>query len=172
MVATESQGRLGYRFILRPNCSASWSDVKRFLAITAMVSLGIASMFAWAGFWPVLPFAGLEVALLAYAMYSTSARARETEVVDIDELQIAVEKGRTRPERCWRFQRSWARVFLVAAPFSHHPSRLYIGSCDRRIALGSFLTESERQELAREIRNALAGEPVKSPAVYEQEHWS
>jgi hypothetical protein len=38
-----------------------------FLAIAA-VSLGIATAFALAGAWPVLPFAGLELGALAWAL--------------------------------------------------------------------------------------------------------
>ena len=172
MVATQSQGRLGCRFILKPNCSASWFQVKVFLAIVSTVCLGVASLFAWFGFWPILPFAGLEIALLTFALWWTSAQARRTEVVDIDERQVAVEKGLSDAERRWSFNRNWARVSLVAPRIRHHPSRLLIGSHGRHVPVGAFLTEPERQRLARDIRSALAGAQLPSKPYYKDLNWS
>ena len=172
MVATQSQGRLGCRFVLKPNCSASWAEVKLFLAIVSSVCLGIASLFAWAGYWPVLPFAGLEIAVLTYALWWTSAQARRTEVVEIDDQSVAVEKGRSEAEQRWRFSRSWARVSLVAPAIRHHPSRLLIGSHGQHVPVGSFLTETERQRLACDLRDALKGVPPTSKPHHEKMNWS
>jgi len=172
MVATQSQGRLGCRFVLRPNCSASWAEIKVFLAVISTVCLGVAGAFAWVGLWPILPFAGLEIALLAYALCWTSTRARETEVVDISEQQVAVEKGHSEVEASWRFERSWTQVSLVEASVRNYPTRLFIGSHGQRVQLGLFLGEHERQRLARDLRSVLAGVPISSKPYYEDIKWS
>ena len=114
----------GWRFVLRPNRSATWAQSKRFLAIVATACLGVAGAFASVGYWPVLPFAGAEVALLTFALWWTSHRTARTEVVDIDSETVDVEKGREEPEQRWSFQRAWARVSLVPARVPQHPSRL------------------------------------------------
>ena len=172
MVATQSQGRLGCRFVLKPNCSASWTQIKVFLAIISTVCLGIAGIFAWMGFWPILPFAGAEIALLSFALWWTSDRARETEVVHIDGDKVAVEKGRRQPEKRWTFHRRWTRVDLVASRAKHHPSRLLLGSHGKNVAVGAFLTEPERKRLAQDIQRALAGTPLASRPYYEDINWS
>ena len=172
MVATESQGKQGYRFILRPNCSASWTEVRVFLAIVSSVCLGVAGAFACAGYWPVLPFAGAELLLLGYALWWTRARADAVEVVDIDDARVAVEKGRVEAEQRFRFHRHWTRVSLVKPRVRNYPSRLLIGSHGKHVLLGSFLTESERRRLARDIRSALAGVPLTAEPDYEEMNWS
>jgi uncharacterized membrane protein len=146
--------------------------VKLFLAIVSSACLGVASLFAWAGFWPVLPFAGLEIGLLTYALWWTSARARQMEVVDVGEQHVAVEKGARHPEQRWSFSRSWARVSLVGPAVKQHPSRLFIGSHGQRVRVGDFLTENERQRLASDIRSALAGVVLTSTPNYEEMNWS
>jgi uncharacterized membrane protein len=162
-------GATDCRFVLRPNCSASWREIKIFIAVIGSVCLGVATGFAIVGFWPVLPFAGAEMALLTGALWFTHDRARETEVVEIREDEIAVEKGRREPERRWKLQRAWARVSLDPPRAKHHPSHLFIGSHGRRIALGRFLTEDERQGLARDLRSVLAGrKPTMTPAPDDQ----
>lgn len=149
----------GWRFVLRPNRSATWAQSKRFLAIVATVCLGVATAFACVGYWPVLPFAGAEIALLTFALWWTSHRTARTEVVDIDSETVEVEKGREEPEQRWSFQRAWARVSLVPARVPQHPSRLLIGSHGRHVNVGGFLTEPERVRLAKDLNRALDGRP-------------
>ena len=157
MVQRFHHGDDGWRFVLRPNRSATWAQSKRFLIIVASVCLGIALAFTSIGFWPVLPFAGLEIALLTYALWWTSHRSNRTEVVDIDSDTVDIEKGHHAPDHHWTFRRAWARVLLVPARIRQHPSRLLIGSHGQHVHLGGFLTEPERVRLARDLNAALNG---------------
>lgn len=141
--------------MLRPNCSASWREIKLFFAAIATVSLTVAIAFAAIGFWPVLPFAGAELIFLWYCLWYSASRSRETEIVEIDDETVAVERGRGRPEHRWRFQRAWARIRLECPAARLHPSRLTIGSHGRSVRLGAFLTEDERLCLASDLRTAL-----------------
>ena len=161
MVQRFHHGETGWRFVLRPNRSATWAQSKRFLAIVSCVCLGIATAFASIGFWPILPFAGAEIALLAFALWWTSHRSNCTEVVDIDSTTVDVGKGREAPERRWTFQRAWARVSLVPARIAQHPSRLLIGSHGRHVHVGDFLTEPERMRLAQDLRRAMALQSIR-----------
>ena len=86
----------------------------------------------------------------------SAERARDTEVIDINEDTVDVARGRSVPERSWHFQRAWARIRLEPAEARLHPSRLLLGSHGRSVHLGRFLTEDERVALAGALRSALA----------------
>jgi uncharacterized membrane protein len=145
-----------WRYVLRPNRSASWSQIKIFFALVASVSVSIALVFTALGFWPVLPFAGAELIVLWCCLCRNASAGDTTEVIDIDADTVAVARGRRTPQRRWSFERCWARIRLEPAPARLHPSRLLIGSHGRSVRLGSFLTEDERTSLARALRNTLA----------------
>lgn len=145
-----------WRYVLRPNRSANWSQIKVFFAIVASFSVAVALAFTALGFWPVLPFAGIELLLLWYCLYKNASAGDATEVIDIDAHTVAVAQGRRQPQRSWRFARCWARIRLEPAPARLHPSRLLIGSHGRSVRLGAFLTEDERRALARDLRATLA----------------
>ncbi len=145
-----------WRYILRPNRSASWTEIKLFFALVAGVSVAIAATFTLLGFWPVLPFAGLELALLWVCLCHNAARGRETEVIDIDEHKVAVQRGRDKPLKRWTFDRAWARLRMEVPKARLHPRRLVLGSHGRAVRLGRFLTESELQDLERQLRTTLA----------------
>ena len=113
-------------------------------------------MFALIGFWPVLPFAGVEVIVLGLAVYNSALSGRETEVVRVTGDVVAVEKGRRQPREVWRFQRAWARIQLLPPLANWYPSRLVIGSHGKLVQLGAFLNEQERQRLAGALTCALA----------------
>ena len=49
-------------YILRPNHSLSWKASKLWFATIAGVVLAVALAFTLSGLWPILPFAGLELA--------------------------------------------------------------------------------------------------------------
>lgn len=145
-----------WRYILRPNRSASWTEIKLFFAGIAGVSVTIAATFAVAGYWPVLPFAGMELALLWLCLCHNAARGRETEVIDIDERNVAIEQGTQSSRRSWIFDRAWARIRIESPAARLHPSRLMLGSHGRSVRLGRFLTEAELRDLEKQLRTSLA----------------
>ena len=109
------------------------------------------------GFWPVLPFAGLEIAVLAYALWCCARSAALTEVISVEPGRIAVDRGRGQLARVWETPLAWAQVRLDRSGQGWYPSRLVIRSHGKELQLGSFLNEDERQRLAVELRCAIAG---------------
>ena len=81
------------RLVIGPNASMSVRQAVWFIAWMCMVSLLIGGFFAWRGFWPILPFAGLELAALAAALAVSLRRNRYREVVDFDDEAVRVEVG-------------------------------------------------------------------------------
>lgn len=156
MVLKTSDHEHGHRFILRPNQSLTWRQASIVFGALAVVCLAIAAVFTLNGFWPVLPFAGAELLAVGAGMYVCMLRGTSSEVVSVGERQIAIEKGRRHPEQRWEMPRAWAGVALLRPAVKWYPTRLVLRSHGREVELGTFLTEDERQQLAGELRRAIA----------------
>ena len=143
------------RFLIRPNCSLRWRDMVRFYLAMVAVSFGIAIAFSLQGAWLVLPFAGLEMALLGCALYAVARRAYRWQVISVHSDRIDITEHGSRQERLESFQRAWARVRLQPAAIQGHPSRLTIGSHGRRVEIGDCLSEDDKKYLAHELSLAV-----------------
>ena len=141
--------------MIQPNRSLSWRQAVQVYTVIALCCLGIAVFYAMHGFWPVLPFAGLEILVLGVAFYLTLRRSGVREVVSVDSDIVRVEKGRHKPQEHWECPRAWAKVLLEQSPISWYPSRLAIMFQGRRVEIGKFLNEAERCALAEELTNAI-----------------
>jgi uncharacterized membrane protein len=143
------------RWIIRPNQSASWRGVLRIYAAIAFCLLGISLAFVLHGFWPVLPFAGLELLALGAAFYLCNLRSQWREIVSIDANLVRVEKGRRQAEESWECPSFWARVQIEKSPVAWYPSSLMIAYQGRRVEIGRFLSEDERATLADGLRRGI-----------------
>jgi uncharacterized membrane protein len=143
------------RIELSPNCSLTPRAARIFFASMATVSLGIASVFAAKGLWPVLPFAGAELVLLWAAIDVSMRRGRRREVIRILDDQIVVERLDDRGKHRVEFSRYWARLAIVAATRAGRPSRLLLRSHGRQCEIGRFLTEDARHALRRRLEGSL-----------------
>ena len=140
------------RWIIRPNQSLSWRAVLWVYALVAACLAGMSAAFAVKGFWPVLPFAGLELLVLGAAFYLCITRSQWREVISIDTNSVRVEKGRRKVEERWECPSVWARVLLEKSPIAWYPSRLMIAYQGRGVEIGRFLCEDERAALAVALR--------------------
>ena len=156
MVSMSGEGP-DHTLVLRPNLSLSWRQAKIFLVVVAIVLVGLASGFAGAGLWPVLPLAGAEWLALATAFYLVQRRGHRMEVVSVRGGRVAVEKGSDPSHAArWDFPRGWVRVRLQHPRVRGHPSRLVLATHGEEVALGDFLAEDERREAAELLRRTLA----------------
>jgi uncharacterized membrane protein len=148
---------------ISPNCSLSVRGARRLFASVCIAPLAIASFLTLKGFWPVLPFAGLELAVLAWALRASLERRFHRQTITVTESQVSIES--CVRSRCAQvvFPRHWAQVKLRRPAARLHPSRLTIESHGRQCELGSFLTEEERRGLALRLQR-LIGRVNESPA--------
>jgi uncharacterized membrane protein len=152
------------RIDITPNCSLSVRGALLFFGSLCGVSFGIAGFMAWLGFWPVLPFAGLEMALLGWALKATLTRRFHSQTITVTETDVSVEsRDRTHYAQVV-FPRHWAQVKLRRPASRLHPSRLVIESHGRQCELGEFLTEEERRGLALKLQR-LIGRINESPTL-------
>jgi len=143
-------------FVLSPNPAPPWPDIRLFFIVLATPSLLVASGFAWLGFWPILPFAGLELLGLAAALYVTAKRSEQREVVRISKDKIEIERGRRHPEERVEMRSTWAKVLLKRPRTPLRESRLVISSHGSEVEVGPFLVEEERRHLAHALREAIS----------------
>ncbi len=155
MVST-NQGTDRRMFVLSPNPAPPWPDIRLFFIVLATPSLLVASGFAWLGFWPILPFAGLELLGLAAALYVTAKRSEQREVVRISKDKIEIERGRRHPEERVEMRSTWAKVLLKRPRTPLRESRLVISSHGSEVEVGPFLVEEERRHLAHALREAIS----------------
>jgi uncharacterized membrane protein len=150
------------RIEICPNCSLSLRGARIFFGLACIVPCGVAAFLALRGFWPILPFAGLEMALLGWALGLSLERRFHRQTITVTEKDVSIEsRERARCEQVV-FPRHWAQVKLRRPAARLHPSRLTIESHGRACELGSFLTEEERRGLALQLQR-LIGRINESP---------
>ena len=151
------------RIEICPNCSLSVRGARLFFVAACIAPFGIAGFLALRGFWPILPFAGLEMALLAWALAVCLERRFHSQTITVTDADVSIDtRARARREHVV-FPRHWAQVKLRRPAARLHPSRLTIESHGRQCELGSFLTEEERRGLALRLER-LIGRVNESPS--------
>lgn len=132
-------------FTSRPNCSLNARARRRVFWAIALVTLLIASVFSALGYWLTLPFAGLEIGVLAWAFDCLGRRHGDYETLTIDDGEVIVERSHEGRLERQQFNREW--VSLVQR---HGQGRLNVAlrSQGRETELGMFLTDEARAELA------------------------
>ena len=152
------------RIIICPNCSLSLRGAALFFSALCLFCFTLAGLLALKGMWPVLPFAGLEMLLVGWALHASLARRFRSEIITLTDSDVSVESRDRARCRLTVFQRHWAQVKLRRPASRLHPSRLTIESHGRQCELGSFLTDEERFGLALRLQR-LIGRINESPSL-------
>lgn len=155
------------RIEIAPHCSLTPRGARWFFVSVCVASLSIALPISLLGFWLVLPFAGLEIALLAWALRTSMARRHQRQTITISETVVVIEDVMPPLTRCVEFPRHWAQVRIRGGGSPLHPSRLTVESHGRRHEIGFFLNEQERLGLAARLRR-LIGRVDESPPLPKQ----
>ena len=146
------------RIIVLPNCSLTKRQARAFVAFVGTASLLVAGGFAVLGFWPILPFAGLEIGLLALAL-RLCRRDAAAETISVTQDSVFVDGGRATDER--RYNRHWAGVRLHA-PHASKRGQVTIAAHGTRREIGAALTDQARARLWTNLQ-ALIGPAAYSP---------
>ena len=144
-----------WRFVLFPNCSMSWRELVLFYVFTCFVLLAIGIFFTLQGMWLVLPFSGLEMLALGYALYLTSRKVYRREVITLDRRRTRVEKGVQQVSECWEFETSWVRLVDERTGTRGERRRLALGSHGNYVEVGDFLDKSEKERLAFQLKDCI-----------------
>lgn len=149
-----------FRLTVRPNCSLSWARTKALFAFFAACLLVVAWWFASLGAWMVLPFAGLELAVLGAGLYFSALAGHRREVIEIDAAELRVLRGGRRLAVIARLPRHWTRASLQADPRRWYPRRVLLTCGGKRLEVGAALVEAEREQLAAMLAERLGPRPA------------
>jgi len=140
--------------VLRPAPPLPPRVLQIILAIVAAMNAAFALFFLVRGAWPMLPFMGADVALLAWAFRaSTLAAKREEHVVLTPSLLMIARRAPKSAPKEFSFNPYWVRVDMAVPP--EHGSQLTVWSHGKGVKLGSFLPPLERASFAERLKSAL-----------------
>ena len=150
----ESDTGQDLRIVVRPNRALTLRGMMLLFAGLTTVVLIIGIGFTLAGAWPVLPFAGLEMAAVATVLYRLFRHADDHDVIIIEGDRVTVIRRRGKQEWREEFQRYWTQITLERRR-SWYPSRLRVGSHGRFVVIAADVNEKERESLSVTLKNAL-----------------
>ncbi|MCO1333981.1 DUF2244 domain-containing protein [Microbulbifer sp. OS29] len=140
--------------LLQPNQSLSLSGNLWVFFSLVGVSLGISLAFAFAGAWMILPFAGLEIILLAVLFTYVYLDGTRREVIRISESQVILDccKGMRQKTVYHReFDRDKLSVLVRMGASSTEPAIVNFSGPEGCLEVGEFLTEAEKAELVQKL---------------------
>lgn len=151
---SESPRRLLFQAHLKPYRSLSQRAFRLVMLGVTLFSLAVGAVTFYAGAWPVFGFMGLDVALVYFVFRISYARARVSEVLELDEHMLTVERIDARGRsRSWRLQPAWLKVELAEPILPQTP--VVLRSHGKSLPVGVFLHPEQRREVARDLRSAL-----------------
>ena len=153
-VTGDSSEPVFFDAVLYPNPPLSARAQSAILALVAIVNFALGTVFMLRGAWPIAPFLGADVALLAWAFRASRKAADRSERVTLtpSELRIARKPVQGLPSET-ALNPYWVRVVLEDDVLP--AQRLTLWSHGRPTELGSFLAPDDRASLADALKAAL-----------------
>ncbi|MEY4642744.1 MAG: hypothetical protein RLZZ227_2738 [Pseudomonadota bacterium] len=139
---------------LLPNRSATWQETRLVLFLICGTTLAIGTLWAVAGAWAVLPFSGIEAALVAYVLYRVSQATYQRQVITVAPHSVLVQAGTHFPKRSWSLERARTHFAVSDAPHPLAPVGLRIVDGVHSIELGRFLNREDKTEALAALRRA------------------
>ncbi len=143
-----------FEFSSSPNRSLSRAQQRAVFWIVAIPCLGIAAIFALLGYWLTLPFAGLEIGLLAWAFESLREREGDFETITLEDDRMILEWRAAGVSGRREFNRHWVSVVCECGG-GDHDCRLGLRSHGITVAFGRHLADPDRRSLAARLRECL-----------------
>ena len=136
---------------LSPNRSATWQQTKHLIAAFAVFISSIAIAWSIVGAWVILPFAGIEVGLLALIMYLVSKATYrwETISISVDNVHIACSDGATLS-----FPRLDTSLLYQKDLSFKCTSRLILQTPLQQVELGAFLNSQDKEQVRDSFHRA------------------
>jgi uncharacterized membrane protein len=143
---------LPYVHVSTPNRSLGVEARRWVLAGIGATTFGVAAGAAALGAWPVMPFAGLEMAGLVIAFRVLGRHDADFERIEVGEHEVRLEWNEAGRAARFVAHRPWARV-LVGSRGDRCTLRLaYAG---RSVPIGRMLSDEGRRRLADELRGRI-----------------
>lgn len=153
MVSVEKKSNSNYLITLSPNSSLTGIYRIIFLASISFICVGIATVFYFFGAYLILPFAGIEIAILLIAFYISFKWSSRKELIYISQEVVKIEKGIHKAEYLWEEFRTFTSFQIEKD--ANKSLRLSFRSKGDDVIVGDFLNEDDKNILINEIRNII-----------------
>ena len=153
MVSVEKKSNSNYLITLSPNSSLTGIYRIIFLASISFICVGIATVFYFFGAYLILPFAGIEIAILLIAFYLSFKWSSRKELIYISQEVVKIEKGIHKAEYLWEEFRTFTSFQIEKD--ANKSLRLSFRSKGDNVIVGDFLNDDDKNILINEIRNII-----------------
>ena len=155
IVVDRSEHAARVRITARGNFSLNAHGLLLLLLSLGVITLGLAGVLAWQGYWPIPLFAMLQLALVCWIFVRAWKSAWIQEEICIDPRTIRVVQKRydSMTETC--LETAWARLEMEQPAIAWYEPRLMLRSRFDKLELGAFLTHEEKAGLAQQLARAL-----------------
>lgn len=142
---------------LQRNCSATPQFLMAALGFLVCCSLLLGLSFWFMGVPWVLPFAGLESAVVVTAFVLHARTVNDCEEMALDERTLRIRQERRGRVQEHQFERSLVRVQLGEG----HASPLRLAAAGREVEIGQWLRPAARRALGRRLQQDLPYAPAQ-----------
>lgn len=139
---------------LLPNRSASWAETRLTVLVICGTMLAIGTFWAFAGAWMILPFSGIEAALVAFLLYRVCLSTYHRQVITFSPGKILVQVGRHFPKRSWDLNRQSAFLVLTEPRHPYAPLGIKLSDGRQKIELGKFLNKQDKEMALSKLKSA------------------
>ena len=138
-------------WLLKRNCSLSPCQAGKAYGALCAVLLAIGLAFTLHGAWWVLAFALLEIGATVAAMLHYARHAGDSERISLTTECLLIERFEAGHLQEIRLDPCWIRII---AP-DRRRSLIELESRGVKVAIGCYVSEQTRRQVARELRRAL-----------------
>lgn len=153
--APDYSGAVSHHLILWPYRSLPRHGFVWFIGVTvSLMALPILAVVGKTALWGLLPFVGLTIWGIWFALQRTyrSGESHEDLRFDRDHFHLRRDDA-GRSSREWHTNSYWVRPMLRSGPVENY---LTLSDGKREVELGSFLTPDERRQLHDDLLRRLA----------------
>ena len=147
------------------NFSLGSRGLINLLLALAVVTLGLAGVLAWQGYWPILIFAILQLLLVSMVFIRTWKLSWVQERIDISDESITVSHHQYKRNRRCLLDTAWAVVEVRHPEVAWYGPKIYIRSGPKALEVGAFLTSEEKEQLAACMNTAIEKRSVLNGAI-------
>jgi uncharacterized membrane protein len=132
--------------IVRPNPAMPWKIIKRIYLAFALFILVIAIVLSMFNLYLAIPFYGVEVLFLGYALYISALKSSHYEKILIGEHEIKISFVNGKKIKQFKYVKAWSS-FSFTAPTRTQPSEISIANQGKKILVGQRINELDRKAL-------------------------
>ena len=140
-----------HRLIIRPNPAMPWSLIKKIYLFFALFVFIIAIILSMVNLYLAIPFYGIEVIFLGYALYITSLKSTYREEIFLDQVAIKISFVNGKKKKMYEFVKQWSEFKFIPATKTQ-PSEIYISKSGKKTYIARNVNEHDRKKLINLIK--------------------